>query len=401
MILFDFLTFEDTIINGGMLYTFSVFQRLCKTTKDIIGVCDNPNRINPRIKRIIDENGIKITSIRDGLDAIVKDNGVDVFFVGIAQRYNSYDLSSLDCKIVIVCHDICDVVTYYTGSFYDLDQRHFYFSLHSKHPFVARMKFIVQNWIAFRKPYGMKVDYKKLREGLGYKKFSQLLAQTNVYVITVSQYSRTSIQYYFDDIANPIEVFFPTSCQIETPSVSAESNILSRITKPYFLLMGGDRLNKNVYNATKAFERFNHSHKDAFELIVVGKTYRPIALDGVVQVGQVESKTLEVLYDNAHAFIYPSIGEGFGLPPLEAMSHKTPVLASFDTSIPEVCGDSAIYFNPYYREDIFKAMNVVLDERIRQEYIGKGLRRRQEIERKIEEDTDRLIRFILEKANER
>jgi glycosyltransferase involved in cell wall biosynthesis len=63
--------------------------------------------------------------------------------------------------------------------------------------------------------------------------------------------------------------------------------------------------------------------------------------------GYVDDRELDALYKNAYAFIYPSLNEGFGYPPLESMKHATPVLASAIASITEICGDAVIYFNPY------------------------------------------------------
>ena len=68
--------------------------------------------------------------------------------------------------------------------------------------------------------------------------------------------------------------------------------------------------------------------------------------EGIIVLGFEEDQWLPAIYANALAFIYPSLHEGFGLPPLEAISCGTPVLLSNASSLPEVGGDAALYFDP-------------------------------------------------------
>ena len=79
------------------------------------------------------------------------------------------------------------------------------------------------------------------------------------------------------------------------------------------------------------------------------------------------------LYSQADLFLFASLGEGFGLPPLEAMVAGTPVVTSSITSLPEVCGDAAWYVEPTDPERIFEAMRRLLVEReLRTELVAKG-----------------------------
>lgn len=72
----------------------------------------------------------------------------------------------------------------------------------------------------------------------------------------------------------------------------------------------------------------------------------PYALQTLKLLGYVSDQALRALYENAAAFVYPSLYEGFGIPPLEAMALGCPVLASRAAAIPETCGDAALYFSP-------------------------------------------------------
>ena len=90
--------------------------------------------------------------------------------------------------------------------------------------------------------------------------------------------------------------------------------------------------------------------------------------------GCVDDDRLIELYKNARLFVYPSLYEGFGLPPLEAMACGCPCVVSDSGSLPEVCGEAAVYCDPSDSKDIADKINTVLiDDKIRRDLIGKGL----------------------------
>ena len=94
---------------------------------------------------------------------------------------------------------------------------------------------------------------------------------------------------------------------------------------------------------------------------------------------KVNDHTLSFLYQNAYAFIFPSLYEGFGMPVLEAFSKGCPVLCSNCSSLPEVAGDAAIYFNPKESDSIIDAVQKIIDNSDeREKLINKGFKRLQE-----------------------
>ena len=95
----------------------------------------------------------------------------------------------------------------------------------------------------------------------------------------------------------------------------------------------------------------------------------------VVFTGSVAKEELVYLYNLADLFVYPSLYEGFGYPPLEAMACGCPVVASNVTSIPEVVGEAAVLIDPYDVEGMANAIGrVLLDEQLRAELIKKGFK---------------------------
>lgn len=102
----------------------------------------------------------------------------------------------------------------------------------------------------------------------------------------------------------------------------------------------------------------------------------PILQNRVVFTGFIPDQYLSAIYSGAEAFLYPSLYEGFGLPPLEAMQCGLPVIASNTSSLPEVVGDSGILVDPQDKDQICQAMMTLLEDRaMRADYVQKGLAR--------------------------
>ncbi len=154
----------------------------------------------------------------------------------------------------------------------------------------------------------------------------------------------------------------------------------------YFLYVGNAYPHKNLDVLVEAFKAFKKDHTDV-QLILVGKNdffYKRLhekikreKIDGIIFKHDVLDTELSRLYSHAKAFISPSKMEGFGLPPLEAMSVSCPVLLSDIPAFREVCGSSAFYFDPLSVADLTKQMHLVynLDESERQKRITTGLKR--------------------------
>jgi len=156
----------------------------------------------------------------------------------------------------------------------------------------------------------------------------------------------------------------------------------SKVDRPYFLFVGSRGGYKNFEALLRAFAS-ESVLRNEFDLIAFGGgpfNARERGLmselgipDGCVQqVGGNDSKLAD-LYRGAEMFVYPSLYEGFGIPPLEAMSFDCPVACSNSSSIPEVVADAAILFDPYSVESIRKAMlNLIEDKDLRNRLIARG-----------------------------
>ncbi|MCS7025552.1 MAG: glycosyltransferase family 4 protein [Bryobacteraceae bacterium] len=163
-----------------------------------------------------------------------------------------------------------------------------------------------------------------------------------------------------------------------------------QITYPFLLYAGTIRPQKNIPRLVEAFavlrgELENHPIYKDLRLIIIGDEISrfPDVRRTVVQtrtgnavrfLGFVPFDTLRVFYETAEAFVFPSLYEGFGLPPLEAMASGTPVVTSNVSSLPEVTGDAAVVVNPENVFDIARGMKeVLLDENLRSRLVKAGL----------------------------
>lgn len=159
------------------------------------------------------------------------------------------------------------------------------------------------------------------------------------------------------------------------------------ITKDFMLYTGVWRSHKNLVNLIRAFALLQEDEGFESQLVITGRedpyypevkrTVKELGLEhAVIFTGLAPEEELIALYQSAKLYVYPSLYEGFGLPPLEAMRCGTPVVASKNSCIPEICGENnALYFDPYDPEDIANAIRKVwLNEALQKDLRERGLR---------------------------
>lgn len=163
-------------------------------------------------------------------------------------------------------------------------------------------------------------------------------------------------------------------------------NLDPNITK-YFLYVGNAYPHKNLDRFIEAYLAFRKESGKNVQLVFVGNNdyfYKNLHervkeehLQGIYFKHGIADSELAGLYRDAMALISPSLMEGFGLPPLEAMASSCPILLSDIPSFREVCGDVAFYFDPYSVADMKAKMEFVynLDRDTREEHVSKGLAR--------------------------
>jgi glycosyltransferase involved in cell wall biosynthesis len=210
-------------------------------------------------------------------------------------------------------------------------------------------------------------------------------------VLTVSEASKRDILRYFsvppskiDVIHNAIDERFG-----ETPTEEEVARVRERyqLEDRFVLYAGNIKPHKNLERLIEAFHTLRKGPFEEVKLLIIGDEISKYATlrravhkyklhKHVRFFGFVPDKTLAILYRLAGVFVFPSLYEGFGLPPLEAMASGTPVITSNVSSLPEVVGDAAFLIDPYEADAIADAMRRVLSEpALRADLRARGLRR--------------------------
>ncbi|SAL05127.1 group 1 glycosyl transferase [Caballeronia arationis] len=191
-------------------------------------------------------------------------------------------------------------------------------------------------------------------------KFSILRRQT-LLILTVSNFSKSRICHHLKMDPSNVEVIRPGADHLDR--LVADHSIIGRLSltkDAYCVIVGSLDPRKNLQRVLDAIKQLGHIPNIKF-VIAGGANARVFAAQGattqavddrVIWAGFVSDAELKALYTDAACLIFPSLYEGCGLPPLEAMYCGCPVIVSTAASLPEVCGDAAMYCDPESVEDI-------------------------------------------------
>ncbi|HWI18495.1 MAG TPA: glycosyltransferase family 1 protein [Vicinamibacterales bacterium] len=210
-------------------------------------------------------------------------------------------------------------------------------------------------------------------------------------ILTVSEASKKDILRFFNVAPEKVEVIYNAIDERFLAPANAERMNLVRqryqLDHPFVLYVGNIKPHKNIERLIDAFGRARNQGPDDLKLIIIGdeiskypalrQSVHRHKLDKHVRfLGFQPMETLAAFYRLARAFVFPSLYEGFGLPPLEAMACGTPVVTSNVSSLPEIAGGAALLVDPYDEEAIASAIvRAVTDETLRAELIEKGVQR--------------------------
>ncbi len=214
-----------------------------------------------------------------------------------------------------------------------------------------------------------------------YRVIFWILARTARQILTDSQFSRNELAHYLKINKNKI-IAISAGCEHilnDAPNLSILKD--ERLADKSFLLtVGSSSPHKNVANLVKAMEKVSDQ---TIRLVIAGgsfskvfKSMKALQSSRIIHLGYVTDAELRALYSQAIGFVFPSIYEGFGFPPLEAMTCGCPVICSNKSSLPEVCGDAALYFDPLNVQEITNQINQLINDSLLQNSLKqKGLER--------------------------
>lgn len=216
-------------------------------------------------------------------------------------------------------------------------------------------------------------------------------ARTADALIAVSRSTKVDLQERYGIEEQRIRVIYPGLPTIAAPSPSARTLLGSMgVHAPYILSVCTVEPRKNLVTLVRAFERFRRSGGGAYTLVLAGpkgwlweetlaEVEKSSFREDIVVLGEVASEVMGQLYADAALFVYPSFYEGFGFPPLEAMAHGVPLIASMTSSVPEVVGEAALLVDPN-RVDMLASLiaEVLSDKDLAAELSAAGRRRAQQ-----------------------
>jgi len=213
-------------------------------------------------------------------------------------------------------------------------------------------------------------------------------------IFAVSNFTCNEIAKVFEIPSSRIEVVYNAIDErfLRGHASAADRELIAQryqVTYPFLLYAGRISPHKNVVRMIEAFSALKAElEKDEvypdLKLIIIGDDLsgnpdlrRTVVRSGVQNdvrfLGFIPIEVLRIFYDSAKIFVFPSLHEGFGLPPLEAMAHGTPVVTSNVSSLPEVVGNAAVLVNPENVFEIMRALHrVLLDDALRERMKERG-----------------------------
>lgn len=259
----------------------------------------------------------------------------------------------------------------------------------------------------FLVPYGVKGKTVTVVHDMTYKAFPETVHQVTKRnlekhlktscdradkIVTVSEFSKQEIRNYLNIPEDKI-IVMPNGIDENLYHVNYTKEQCLKVLKkykieqPYLLYLGTLEPRKNIERLIRAYGMIKDRKTDIPKLVIAGKkgwmfeaifqTVHDLKLENeIIFTDYVEEKEVPLLMKAAELFIFPSLYEGFGLPPLEAMACGTAVISSNTSSLPEVIGDAGILIDPFKEEEIAQAIEELLtNEQLRIQLEEKGKKR--------------------------
>lgn len=197
-------------------------------------------------------------------------------------------------------------------------------------------------------------------------------------ILTVSEHTKSDVESLYKVAPEKVETVYPGVRTAFDDGARPSSQL--NLPDKYILSLATVEPRKNIEALLKAFDMIQKDHPDV-ELVIAGgaawkskRTLKRISeMSGVQYLGYVDQQEKLQLLKNAEMFVYPSLYEGFGFPPLEAQAVGTPVLVGAHSSLPEVLGESALFADILDARSIARGIHHLLgDPELRERLVQRG-----------------------------
>jgi len=365
---------QEGKMHGGGKYAEMLFFALCNRGVIFSTFYDSQKYISPQITAALGKYSIANFDINQSkLETIVSEHNIDVLYSAIPTRLFPFP----GCIVLGTIHDL--------------------------RPWEMPFDFF-SNWVLDKGIIGLNTilasrrNFQEKFKADYLNSIGLLIHSPQFKFVTVSEYSKKIICKAFPDLdSEDIPVYY-------APSTSCEEIQEIPITqdKPFFLLVSGNRPEKNVLRGIIALDKLFSSKQLSRDYTVKVTGLKDIPFKYSIRnpkqfdfVDYVDEEELQKLYRQCFAFIYPSLSEGFGYPPLEAMKYGKPVLASNRSSIPEICGNAAIFFNPTSIKEIQEAILSISHKESYDTFVSLSKKQYDSIKEKQDLDLEKMINWIL------
>lgn len=377
MILYDLVAMQpqgNVKSHGGGTFAYIVFKRMVERQIHFCAFFDSTRYLDSEVFDLAEENGIKLYDIsKTSFEDIINKLEKPLVYSILPKPYMCIS------KVIGTIHDCRELEL--ENDFWEWRYG------------ITLKSLIKKLYILFFNKHYLRRESSKLNNLLSNKNFSPT---------TITYYTKYKLICNFPKLDFSSIPVFPTPFTLSA-SVEACTN-----KEKYFLFVSGDRWLKNVLRGVVALdELFTCGYLNDFKVIITGLRniddyhYQVKNRKKFACLGYVDNNKLQDLYKHAFAFIFPSLNEGFGIPPLEAMKYGTPVIASNKTAIPEVCGDAVLYINPFSIEDIKAKILMLSNEKdIYEELVEKGYNKFRDVALKSINCIDNYIDYVISRKNE-
>lgn len=383
----------ESKFHGGGAYGEVLFFKLLEFLDKFHMVCyyKANSYLNPDILKAIKSNNIPLYDLtKKSIKEIVKLENIDRFYSAMLNLNQDIPLGEI--KVYTTVHGLRTlempfdkIMLNYASSLKEKIKCHLFMGI-AKNYYLKKLKIIN----------------------------GRLVTDKRINVITISNHSFASIKSFYPEIQDKEMPVFasPTFAQLDNYKAVNKTDVdkiaLERFSnigikeKKYFLITSAARWTKNALRAVWAFdELFACNFASDYKVVVTGVTNKKVFTKKLknpskfVFLDYVDRDFLEALTAKQYAFIYPSLNEGFGYPPVEAFKYGIPVAASGTSSIPEVCGDAAIYFDPYSVSEIKNRIVQLLDKDIYNKYSERASKQYRIVSAKQKADLQRLAEYLI------
>jgi glycosyltransferase involved in cell wall biosynthesis len=351
--------------HGGAEYARAVFRRIVSVPGKlrIKGFYDQGRPLPDDVRSAADAARVELAALRglDELPRFLRDERAYRFYSALPYEYGSLDCGDMD--VVMTIHGLRPIempTDTYTGRYLSSPRQR------------------VVN-VGKRVLDGVYRSYKT-------RQFAAVLRPRGRRrrLIVPSEHTKYALLLTFPWVSPEDILVRYSPCTSVCARVDVSSEPLRELglaERGYVLLTSTNRWIKNSFRAITALEELFERRPDleVRRIVAVGGAPARAPADWKrrhVFLTDVDERTLACLYRYAFALLYPSLNEGFGYPPLESMSYGTPVIASPSTSIPEICGDAAVYASPWSIDEMqARLLYLLADHGAWQHYADRGRER--------------------------